>query len=995
MQKVLKDKDSFWKTKNIYEEYPLDIILVNPFKSSLMKKISIPFKKNNKVVGGVDHKSKKLQLGDLSAFDKDISTIKSEDYDRTSYEGDPSKVMVYPPDNVITLRDKIYVATGIPPFRQHLLLKDNKGNISLSYNITAANVFIDINIFNELQKEHTNVIMNIPIDTEVYNRRSDLYVKMNDMKTNLLIDDDTYISSIIVCDLFTILDPNNDTTNIMIQSEQHRELLYYGFIIKYFPLLTFEGFNHVYLKKEDLSYLYPYLKQPIGKLKKKFEKEKELLNKLYKNIPQAAKYVKNITKRELYYITYINAIVNIPPLNIRNLFDNLKLDELFIYSALKFKIEQNLFWVDKRYLLVDDQIQEINYNKLAIDSMYILVGDGTKITITKDLINIEMNYNEDDHITFDDAIIQIENLLEPLIKRINNLGLLILTDGIKLDLNLLNIQITNSSIDSIWPENCSSEQFSQFKRVIQDYEDIDVLTLKLSTVGQYEISFSLGLNCCGPQKTKAILSQIPEIWNKYEYYSNDTIMSKWNDMARNTITFIQKASNVTMVGSGFSKKEFQMLQPLIMSMFYGFSKDICSRMIIEDTEKVSKRLKKLKGIDPDLFVLRRYDPDITVYSVKCQLDRQPVIYKEQEIKTLAKSIRNRLIKFWNFTEQKPVYYDCPNRTYPHLSFRPHDHPLGYCLPCCKKLVPSTESRQAKIDKLCHEKHIIPHQKINELIKTLDKEYSHILSYNKSIPIDRTSYISPLFENNVLMSKTKYRLIGVSQNLPLIEEGGFIFSIIKCLGITLEKYAKDIIKIINKDNYGLLDEGHTMKLESADQLKNILVDMMINSETPNIGIDFSIIDWINVFTELTHMVYRIHIIILMDYEGELKMRMINSSQIAIMEKNPENKFIILNAHDNGIYPIVELPDKMIFNNTTDSIMVNITDILLSIMNNIEYTGITLNNIIEFTKYNKNYKIDYLARGKRGLIYAIILKNNIYIPCIYTEYTSTNYKTQSTF
>ena len=49
---------------------------------------------------------------------------------------------------------------------------------------------------------------------------------------------------------------------------------------------------------------------------------------------------------------------------------------------------------------------------------------------------------------------------------------------------------------------------------------------------------------------------------------------------------------------------------------------------------------------------------------------------------------------------------------PHLSFRPQDHPLGYCLPCCKKLVPSEDSRQNKIDIACHQNYILPHKDID-------------------------------------------------------------------------------------------------------------------------------------------------------------------------------------------------------------------------------------------------------------------------------------------
>ena len=74
-----------------------------------------------------------------------------------------------------------------------------------------------------------------------------------------------------------------------------------------------------------------------------------------------------------------------------------------------------------------------------------------------------------------------------------------------------------------------------------------------------------------------------------------------------------------------------------------------------------------------------------------------------------------------YTEKKYVYYDCPSSKYPHLSFRPQEHPLGYCLPCCKKLIPSADSKQSKIDQACYEKHILPHKEIDEIIKVIEEE----------------------------------------------------------------------------------------------------------------------------------------------------------------------------------------------------------------------------------------------------------------------------------
>lgn len=992
------DKATVHVMKNPYEGMPLKIFIVNPFTSSVLRSVDLPQKQAKtkvKVKGGaMVHKSKTIQLGDLSVFDKSIEDIKVEEV-IVSTDGDASGIGVYPQDNIATLRDKIYVATGIPPYRQHIIIKDSKNQHDLTYKITAANLLVDVNLYNALQKHTGNTILNIPIDVDLINKKEDLHITMLDLKTTLLKENGERITAIIITDLFDILSPNNDDVMEVMSSQQQRDLIYYGFIIKYFPMLPYEGVVQVYEKKEDLSYLYPFLKQPYNKLRTTYQKEKVIMDGIYENSTKTATYIKSITKREIYSITSIAAIIRIPTIETRNAFDTLMLSDEYIYAGIKLKIGGHSFWVDKKYAIADNVSERFNVPRLLYDTVYILLNDGTKIQLSKDMITVEVRYSESDHMTFDMVDKNLSEITKPIINNLNKMGLLVITEGESIDTKELYPYITNTSINAQWPENCTSEQFSHFSDTLLKYEEGGILNVKSTGLGNYEVSMMTGIACCGPQKTKAILSQLSETWNQYDYYTIPEVHTKWNDMIRNNVSFLQKASNVTMSMSGFSKLEFQLVIPVLMGMMYSFSTCVCKNIIVKDTEVVSKRLKKLKGIDPDLYSLRRYDPDVQVYSVKCQSDRQPVIYKTQELRTLPQTIKNRLVKFWNFTEQKDVYYDCPNRAFPHLSFRPRDHPLGYCLPCCKKLVPSEDSRQAKIDAICHERHIIPKNEMDELIKKLEKDRSHILTYGKFIPVNRFSFISPLIDSHVLMIKSKYRLLGVKQDMPLFPDGGFIYSLLYILDVTMEQFAKDITKIITRDTYVMLDEGHTGRFESADQLKDTLFNMLVDHDRMILPIDVDLIDWINVISELVALAYGIHLILLLDYDGELNIRMLNSTQSALLRNCEENKFAIIVSHDNGTYPLIEPPDKIIFNCEHDKILASLKEVLHTEIKKVDYMGITLEIILEFADTDKEYKITSLLRGKRGLIYGAILNKNVYVPCIYSEYVRGDYKIDHEF
>jgi hypothetical protein len=43
-----------------------------------------------------------------------------------------------------------------------------------------------------------------------------------------------------------------------------------------------------------------------------------------------------------------------------------------------------------------------------------------------------------------------------------------------------------------------------------------------------------------------------------------------------------------------------------------------------------------------------------------------------------------MIKYWNFTKNKPEYYSCDSKKYPYITFLTGLHPNNYCVPCCRK-----------------------------------------------------------------------------------------------------------------------------------------------------------------------------------------------------------------------------------------------------------------------------------------------------------------------
>ena len=981
---------------NIYDINPLKILVVNPYNSNVLNSLTLPVK--SKIKGGDYSSRDKLQRADFSVLDEGIDMLKDVGVGTdVHFEGDPDPIMVYPFDNVINLRDKIFVATGIHPYRQHLLFTYSDKFTALSYSVYLGHDLVDCNIFNKMQNITDTSILNIPIDRDMANSKEDIAVDMNDTFVTLA-QGGRHITRIIVCDLYFILNPSNDNIkNILASSEFQRNLIYYGFVIKFFPLLSPDAFAHLYVRGGSISSISAMLHPNIDGLISVYKREKTVLNDCYVQSHNMVKYYTKYKKKLEYAIVDATAEVKIPTLNMRNFFDAFGLNEKFVFVAMKVIINGKVYLVDKKYFLYTENVQ-IYPNRILVNSIIMKTNDGVNITIYKNTIILKRRYDESKQMNFADVRGDLKRIASVLVDRMNKLGLIVITGGgdKREDIGLI---IINTEINSYWPENFSSDQFSLFRAHLTVFEDIGILTVLASPIGSYNCIVNRTSIRLNVEKKFHLLQQFPMIKNQYDYYTNTDFRKKWNTMAKKTLTFTQKASNTAISFSGFVDEDFTNAFYLVYGSMYDFVKKLKKTKHTIVVDRDTKVLAKLKGVDPELFNIKKLDPSYQVYAIKCQSERQPLIYRTHELPYLSKNIKDKIIKFWNYTDQKPVFYYCPNKQYPHLSFRPIDHPLGYCLPCCKKLIPSEGSRQSKIDQACYEKFILPHKEIEDIIKKIDRDSSHLLTYGKEISVGRYSKIPSIIEDNILLSKTLYRLLGVKQNMPLYKHGGFIFSIISCLGMSLEEFIRGIVKILNNNTLQVLDEGHTQAFGSSDQFKETFTNMLLDTNKLTHISDIHAIDWVNIISELTYMAYGYQIIIINDHDHVTKIRMLNTAQVCILNKDCDASYIITVSHDGGIYPLVELDNKerssgikrRIFGGD-DIIVLSILEVLKKEHKKVDTHGIRLIDIIEFVENNTKYRAKHLLRGKRGLIYGAILKsghNDVFVPCIYSEYVDKKY------
>ena len=330
---------------NYYQSEPLEVVVYNPITEKTLQTLCLPIKKKNKSIRG----------GNLDFFDADITSLREQTRSRSErYESDPSDIGIYPSDTIYNIKYKIYIATGIPIYRQHILYKEGNAEYKPIYSLYRGNEYVPINILTDLNQK-TETIMGIAVDKSLYNSKQDINVNMDDLKILL----NGKINKIMVVDLYCTINPKDDTFISTINSDFQRELLYYGFIFKYYPIIPYEGYIQLFQNKSPIEFIYLELKPSFSKFKEQFRLEKKLMEDTIETIPKINKEYKTLTNRDRYYLTYTIVSFDIPAVNIHMFIDRIYLDEYYIFICGVVPVGTKHFMVTKSTI----HIQEKFYKK--------------------------------------------------------------------------------------------------------------------------------------------------------------------------------------------------------------------------------------------------------------------------------------------------------------------------------------------------------------------------------------------------------------------------------------------------------------------------------------------------------------------------------------------------------------------------------------------------------------------------------------------------------
>lgn len=811
------------------------------------------------------------EFGDLSFFDQDnfiepeLSIRKNElDFIDNAELGSKivySNVSVYPEDNLYNLRQKIHLLTKIPIYRQFMFYYVNGQGPYYTYQISINKIPYSINWTTMLYESKLNVC-GIGIDPYFEQNKNDIGIISFDPGRILENKKGHRINRVYIIDLFDIL-RNRDIKNTIVDKYQF-DLLYHGFIIKYWPQLTPAAFKLAVTDSEKLATIYPKISTDFMLLYSRQSLEQQLINKTYKYVDHI-NYTMAITQSNM--VVYSKMIkMNT---NIRNIFDVLELNNNIYAMFINFKhgLRSYRYYSKKHASVMNQEIYVYN----AKDTLSICISGINQIVLNisrEGSYEINSKWLEDDLITFDNIIDKLSKYINPVIKQINGFGSIIFPMGGNLNL-LTNATFNMLTISLYYPFMFTLSEFNGLKNAFKPYEEIEIIrTQGMQLSRSFMFTFHKGI-----------------IDPNFVYESYTWLYDDINDIGRH-VKIIHRTDRLQIELINIKNTmEYEIIKRYIFTIINGYIHDNKIKKEKKIDESKIRSIRKLYDLDPDLYDLHKYS--IQSYSVLCQSTRQPRIYDENMIKMLSKEKQQKLVKYWNFTHNKPAYYLC-NDKYPNMNFIINKHPKGYCLPCCKKLKDTPGTQVAKINDLCMQ---------NKLFKSNDNDRSvYILNYGKKIPQGRLCNIPP--ELSKTMLEGHYYIYGVKQTDNNTDTNiGFVSSLKYILGDNCINELADLVK--NMKQYYTLGNGKAGTYNSANELYTEIVSNFIQYSNSFL-MDIDMTKWHHILTDLVRYKYNVEIINIINYDGIFHLKAYQDASKSI-NNNINIAFVF--TDESGTNPII--------------------------------------------------------------------------------------------
>lgn len=1013
-----------------------------------------------------------------------------------------SNMSIYPEDNIEDIKNKIFIATNIQYCKQHLFyFIDNRITTTYDISIDESSIKPDIlqfiNTFTNSDKptRSGDTILGIPIDKYLEKYKNSITIDPLEPFTSIIDQTNKPIYQMYVVNIDSILNlvksdtiaPNGSAYHgdikSVINDRYQIDLFYYGFVLKFWPAFSMAAFKTLIMEPQDMEIKYPYLFRSYIKIKNMLAIEQSIIDSVYNRSKQTILRQQEIEDYDGIAVTRAKLFISPSEIrfvvNIRNIFDIIRVSKnipVMVANIIPFDMgildHMDNFVLEKthisvasyrygpgaaknidkfiktqfkrsgvNFLIVQNKTDNINIISKRIHFVYLTIYyDG--------YYHIESTWDEADRINFTGIINKLTTVINPIIDTINKYKDITLPLGNTFDISSnRKTKLGSLVINTYWPHALSDIGFKNMKLRLKKYEDAGIISIRSNQQpGTYTFYFKKNI-------TKREISFINytlerrmfsmgiknTIINKYDYLTNPDVRNIWNNVyVGRMVKLHQKSTLLTLEIINVDIDEFRFINTYMLtfldSLIYG--PDPISGVINpSDSKEDVSRLRTLQEQDPNLFNVRQYDSNAVVYSILCQGERQPEILTKKNAKKYNKS---EITKFWNFTEQHSAYYRCPSKKYPYLQFSVGKHPLGYCIPCCKKTKIIKNSRAFSKTNTCLTKFKIE----NPTLDGLQNATRHILTYGKEISVGRISFAPASIADDLLYKSLDapfvYRLIGVVQTTDTMVDAGFFYAIASAFEYESIDFVNELVETINLlgDSYVNLANGAAAIFTTINELTNAIKDTFINTESEDKL--FSVFGpggqahdiWKDLIISLIRIRFDIEIVEFIDVEpthdiNEYKLSDIGNmifkaDAVAITKLKNSNNTIcniaIIITNKLGSYPFVAMDQKTFIRHTrgygparrffsseyvkgefNDSVVKSLRQMLLT---EVKYKCINSNKYLDLdtismlcTKYG--YTIEYNMINIRSMCYGVIIntsktnpddnsKDKIYYPIPYSAF-----------
>jgi hypothetical protein len=814
---------------------------------------------------------------------------------------------IHPNDTVTEFKHKLFVATGVPPFRQHLWFSAGRHRAVAYQTFVPEQVAIDINRLSSAE-----LVDGIPVLPE-YDQYRDMKIRDYDEFTVM----DAYyhrgVLSFNLTDLGTYVDPTNVNHAAIARDRNKTEIIYYGLVLPFWPMLTIHAFEE-YLKGSIASQ-YPNLSPTVEELTARYKIEKKITDTQYAAFEDKALHA--IQSRLESSITYAVISMLRNPIDgsvvyLRNLFDAL---ELSPHIPMCRCVDKG-FTLDKVHRSGQRTREKTPPNCILIK---IFPTPGYMQYINLHLYKngnyiIKSHWREESNYSFADVFEVVSAEVNALLAKINRLGDSVVKEHL-ISISKTNVKFTEINTSVIYRKALTTGQFALIRQMIADHTAANMMILNEDNVA-VRVFFTKGMYQHDPALVERLTEDVDQT-NSYARLSDGVMQQKWHMLFTRThlTTFTHRFADLKVDVVGVKDDEFPTFYRTVVGMLYALTKSSPE----PSTKLASKKaIRNLKEQDPVLYDARRLFKRGVVYSKMCQRPHQPSLLTEEKYEGLPTKDKGRAVKFWNFTTQKPAYYICPNPKYPYVKFFINKHPKGYCIPCCQKIpVPDDKANYKRI---IYDMCIKEHKSATKHDATTATKY--IMSYGKDIAPGRISRLpestlEPLFYETYSAeyqgidkeceSNEGFYLYGVEQSTPQFSHLGFLY----CLANAMDIETHDVValfasRVTPAIFNNLLNGQARLHMDHAafiDALNGML------SSKPSWRDDR--VPWNEMLIEIASSIYEINVVLFTHEGSEFLIELPPGLMNVEKHVDPSKKNLVILRRNQRYYPIYWLNVDVFF------------------------------------------------------------------------------------